>query len=278
MLKHVSVSHGALAVFDAGAGVPILFVHGFPLDHTMWQAQLEQFAPSHRVMAPDLRGFGGSTTAFPEVGTIDQVRPLTMEGHADDLADLLDAMEIHEPIIFCALSMGGYAGWQFLRKYPERVRALIACDTRSGADNAMGAEVRRKMAEQVMQRGSTMVAEQMPTKLFAPQTMTERPAVVDEVRRMILNTPATTIAAAQLGMAERPDMGAWLKSIHVPTLMICGEHDALTTVETMQADAQRIPGARLVIIPHAGHMAPMETPGPVNAAIAEFLTAIAAPH
>jgi 3-oxoadipate enol-lactonase len=271
MLRQVPISGGSLAVFDAGAGVPILFVHGFPLDHTMWRAQLDKFAPSYRVIAPDLRGFGGSAAAFPAVAEFSQVRPLTMEAHADDLADLLDELEIHEPIVFCALSMGGYAGWQFLRKYPERVRALIACDTRSGADNAMGAEVRRKMAEQVMQRGSTMVAEQMPTKLFAPQTMTERPAVVDEVRRMILNTPATTIAAAQLGMAERHDMSDWLKTIRVPTLMICGEHDSLTTVETMQADAQRVSGCRLVIIPDAGHMAPMEAPGAVNGAIEEFL-------
>jgi 3-oxoadipate enol-lactonase len=272
MLKQVPVGGGSLSVFDAGRGTPVLFVHGFPLDATMWRAQLEAFAADYRVIAPDLRGFGASAAAFPAVASIEQVRPLTMEGHADDLADMVDAMEIHEPIVFCGLSMGGYVGWQFLRKFPERVHALIACDTRSGADNAMGAEVRRKMAAQVMDRGSTMVAEQMPTKLFAPRTMTERLSVVDAVKHMILNTPATTIAAAQLGMAERPDVGGWLHTIRVPTLMICGEHDALTTVDTMKADAERVPGARLVIIPDAGHMAPMELPGPVNAAMGEFLS------
>ncbi len=274
MLKQVPVTNGALAIYEAGQGAPLLFVHGFPLDHTMWHAQLERFAPSHRVIAPDLRGFGRSATAFPPVTTIDEVRPLTMEGHADDLADMLNELGVREPILFCALSMGGYVGWQFLRKYPERVRALIQCDTRSGADNAMGAEVRRKMAAQVMDRGSTLVAEQMPTKLFAPETMTERPEIVEQVKRMILATPAATIAAAQLGMAERPELGEWLKTIRVPTLMICGEHDALTTVEMMQADAERVPGSRLVIIPNAGHMAPMECPAAVNAAIAEFVNKV----
>ncbi len=272
MFRQVSISNGSLNVYEAGQGAPILFVHGFPLDHTMWRAQLDHFAKSHRVIAPDLRGFGQSAAAGSQATTIDGVRPLTMEAHADDLADMLDAMEVHVPIVFCALSMGGYVGWQFLRKFPERVRLLIQCDTRSGADNAMGAEVRRKMAAQVMERGSTMVAEQMPTKLFGPETMTERLDVVEEVKRMILATPAATIAGAQLGMAERPDMGDWLKTIHTPTLMICGEHDALTTVEMMKADAERVPGARLVIIPRAGHMAPMERPAAVNAAIAEFLS------
>jgi pimeloyl-ACP methyl ester carboxylesterase len=274
MLRKTPISNGALNVHDAGHGAPILFVHGFPLDHTMWRAQLDVFSQSHRVIAPDLRGFGQSAAAGPQAGTIDAVRPLTMEGHADDLADLLDALEVHVPIVYCALSMGGYVGWQFLRKYPERVRALIQCDTRSSADNDMAAEVRRKMAAQVMDRGSTMVAEQMPTKLFAPETMTDRLPVVEEVKRMILNTPAATIAAAQLGMAERPEMGDWLKTIRVPTLLVCGEHDALTTVEMMQADAARIPGSRLVIIPRAGHMAPMECPDAVNAAMREFLAGL----
>ena len=110
------------------SGEPLVLVHGYTGDITDWRHQLPAFAQSHRVIAPDLRGFGRSATAFPPVTTIDDVRPLTMEGHADDLADMLNELGVREPIFFCALSMGGYVGWQFLQKYPERVRALIQCD------------------------------------------------------------------------------------------------------------------------------------------------------
>ncbi|HEY2826786.1 MAG TPA: alpha/beta hydrolase, partial [Pirellulales bacterium] len=120
-MKHVQVGKTKLAVFTGGEqGHPLLLVHGFPLDHTIWQLQIDFFVDHCRVIAPDLRGFGASDVT-PGV--------VTMEQMADDLSGLLDALDVKEKVIFCGLSMGGYVGWQFWKKYRHKVLAMIACDT-----------------------------------------------------------------------------------------------------------------------------------------------------
>src|SRR5687767_13095699 len=103
-MPKVPLSDGTLNVLDQGSGPPLLLVHGFPLDHTMWFGQIDHFSRRWRVIAPDLRGFGASTVT---PGTV------TMEQFADDLNALLDALGISEPVHLCGLSMGGYIGWQF---------------------------------------------------------------------------------------------------------------------------------------------------------------------
>src|SRR3954469_24675725 len=120
-MKTVIISTGELAYIDRGAGKPELLVHDFPLHHTMWYAQIEALSERARVIAPDLRGFGQSP-----LGPVDPIRGVTMERYADDLAELLDALALgaDQPVVFVGLSMGGYIAWQFVRKYPERLRAL----------------------------------------------------------------------------------------------------------------------------------------------------------
>src|SRR5262249_21332481 len=140
----------------------ILLVHGFPLDHTMWDPQIEALLKSARVVAPDLRGFGQSP-----LGEVDPNRGTTMEDFADELAELLDALNIREPITFIGLSMGGYIAWQFVRKYAIRLRALVLCDTRAIPDSEEGRLGRLKMAENVADWGSERVAEMMEPKLFS---------------------------------------------------------------------------------------------------------------
>src|SRR4029079_12092951 len=126
VMKHLQVGDLLMAVATGGErGYPLLLVHGFPLDHTMWRPQIDYFVDHCRVIAPDLRGFGGTDVTPGAV---------TMEQMADDLNALLDVLEVREKVIFCGLSMGGYIGWQFWRKYSDRVAAMILCDTRSIAD------------------------------------------------------------------------------------------------------------------------------------------------
>jgi 3-oxoadipate enol-lactonase len=261
-MKTIDAGAVRLQVYDAGAGEPILFVHGFPLNHSMWQAQLTALADGHRVIAPDLRGFGGSMVTE---GTV------TMEQFADDCAALLDALKIHEPITFCGLSMGGYVGWQFFRRHRDRLKRLVLCDTRAVADSPEAAETRRKMAEHVTQAGTEAVAKAMLPKLFAAATLEQQPATVAAVQRMILTSPPAGIAAAQRGMAARPDVRAWLPTMDVPTLVIVGEEDAISPPEEMRQLADAIPGATFVKVSAAGHMAPMENPTAVNTAIREFM-------
>src|SRR5438876_2958689 len=159
-----------LNVVERGAGVPLLLVHGYPLDHSMWQAQIDALLDICRVIAPDLRGFGGSDVTL---GT------LTMEQMADDLAALLNALKINERITFCGLSMGGYVAWQFALRHRSRLAKLILCDTRAAADSPEAAAGRRKTAEKVLAEGASVAAEGLIPKLFAPGTYQQQPQIVE---------------------------------------------------------------------------------------------------
>lgn len=261
-MKRVFARNLEFGVLDQGQGMPVLFVHGFPLNHTMWNAQLPVFAERYRVIAPDLRGFGSS---------VDTEGAVSMEDFADDLAAILDHLQVREPMVYCGLSMGGYIAWQFVRKYRQRLRGLVLCDTRAAADTPEAAAGRLKMAEQVIADGTQPVAESMVSKALSPRSMSERPEVVAAVKGMILSSDPTGVAAAQRGMANRPDASDQPGQIDLPTLVMVGADDALTPVEEMRRIAGEIPQARLVVIPDAGHLSPMENPQAFNAALAEFL-------
>lgn len=286
-MKHVAIGDCDIACVDRGEGQPLLLVHGFPLSHAMWDAQVDAFAASHRVIAPDLRGFGESSPLdsaamepdAQQANTAHQPalpQPLTMQRLADDLAALLAALEVDEPVVYCGLSMGGYLAWQFWRKHAARLRALILCDTRAAADTQEAKDGRRAMAQRVLREGSQIAADAMLPKLFAETTRNDRPQIVESVRQTILATSPRTIAAAQLGMAERPDMTRELPAVGVPTLLLCGQFDAISPPEEMRTIAEAMPRSQFCQIAGAGHMAPMEAPAAVNDAIREFLVAITA--
>jgi pimeloyl-ACP methyl ester carboxylesterase len=268
-MRYIRLAARELAYVDRGTGTPLLLIHGFPLDHSMWIAQIEALEDSCRVVAPDLRGFGASP-----LGKVDSERGVSMEQFADDLADLLDAIEITEPIVLVGFSMGGYIAWQFLRKHGARIRALIQCDTRAAADSDEVRAGRLKMADNVADWGSGRVAEMMGPKLFAPRTLNAKPQVVTAVRRVVEATSPEGIAAAQRGMAARPDMTHLLPAIAVPTLVLVGEEDAISPPSEMKSISAAIPSAEFVVVPDAAHMTTMENPEAVNAAMARFCARI----
>ena len=249
-------------VVEQGKGVPLVLVHGYPLDHSMWQGQLDGLSADCRLIAPDLRGFGASDVT-PGTATMAQM--------ADDIAALLDALGVREPIVFCGLSMGGYVAWQFAIRHAHRLAKLILCDTRVVADSKEAAEGRHKTAEKVLGAGSGIAAEGILPKLFAPATYEQQPQIVEATRQVILRTNPAGIAAALRGMAEREDFTSRLAHIGVPTLVLCGEHDKISPPDEMNSFAKQIPHAQFVQIAGAGHMAPLEQPGTVNAAIRDFL-------
>ncbi|HVA48821.1 MAG TPA: alpha/beta fold hydrolase [Pirellulales bacterium] len=261
-MKRVFARELEFGVVDQGQGSPLLFVHGFPLSHAMWNAQIPVFAADHRVIAPDLRGFGDS---------VDTDGVVSMEDFADDLAAILDFLNVREPVVLCGLSMGGYIALQFVRKYRQRLRGLVLCDTRASADVPEVVENRMKVARLVIESGTQPVAEAMLPKAFGPKTYAERPEVVEAVRAMMIASDPTGVAAASRGMATRPDMTGLLSTIDVPTLVIVGADDVLTPVDEMRRMAEAIPGAEFRIIPEAGHVTPLENPLGFNAVLAEFL-------
>lgn len=260
-----------LAYEDRGAGAPLVLVHGFPLDHSMWAAQIEALSAVGRVLAPDLRGFGQSRAHE----TLDGSALVTMEQLADDLAALLDALDITAPIVFGGLSMGGYVALQFARKHAARLRGLVLCDTRAAADAPDPAAARLAMADRVLREGPGPLVESMLPRLFASDTIQRRPEAVAGVRRVMMNTDPRTIAAASRGMARRPDSTPTLRDIACPTLVLVGEHDAISPPAEMRSIAAAVPHARFVEIPGSGHLAPLEAPDAVNAAIEGFLATLA---
>jgi 3-oxoadipate enol-lactonase len=292
-VKSLCVRGTELRCVDRGHGRPLLFVHGFPLDHTMWAEQIDAISSQCRVIAPDLRGFGqsrkGDRSNLCEApsGPCRQIGPVpfsaagetpalrfTMGQFADDLAALLDALNIGERVVYCGLSMGGYIAFQFWRKYAERLRGLVLCDTRAAADSPEAAAGRHVMADRVLAEGPAPLVEAMLPRLFGETTQRERPELVEGLRRLMMANSPNGIAAAARGMAERPDMTASLGEIRCPTLVIVGQDDAISPPAEMRGIAHAIPGAKLVEIPAAGHLSPMENPAAVTAAILKFLAAL----
>lgn len=271
-IRHDNIEH---ACVDQGQGHPIVLVHGFPVDHTMWEDQITTLSNDYRVIAPDLRGFGRTPLAASG-HEADQVaaRGLSMADYAKDLAALLDGLAIAEPVTLAGFSMGGYIAWQFWKKHADRLRAIVLCDTRAAADTDDTRRARLDMAEHVGEWGSERVAEMMLPKLFAPETLENRPDIVEPTRRVISTTDPRAIAAAQRGMADRPGVTDWLPEIDLPALVLVGEHDAISRVEEMRTMAQSLPRAELQVIHAAGHMTPVENPVEVNAALNRFLNRI----
>lgn len=261
MNQTLQIGDSSFHVRTAGEGSPLVLVHGFPLDHHMYDAVFEPLAEQHQVIAIDLRGFGKSE-GYREM--------VPMEMFADDIAAILDALDISEQINFAGLSMGGYIGWQMWQRHRDRLSRMILLDTRAIADDEVQARARRMAAEAVLSAGMEDVPVNMLPKLLAKSTMEEKPEVVSAMTEMILRQDPRGVAAAQRGMAQRPNVESWLSEITIPTLVISGEHDVISTPEEMKGFAAQIPGAQFVEIPDAGHMVPMENPQAMCDAVLPF--------
>lgn len=264
--RHVAIGETIFQVVDEGSGPPILFVHGFPLDHSMWRYQLESFSRHNRVICPDLPGFGQSKTGNS---------PLSMRSIAENLAQLLDAIAVDEPIVFCGLSMGGYVGWQFWKHHRSKLARLVACNTRAANDSPEVARGRRIAAQSVQKTGNRPVADAMIEKLFYRFDDPAKQHMVDSVDRVIMSTDSDSIARGQIGMAQRPDATRWLESMDLPVLFVVGEHDVITTPEEMKQNATLVPRSRYLAIKNAGHLSPLEQPDEFNRGLREFLDEVA---
>ncbi|HVG29954.1 MAG TPA: alpha/beta fold hydrolase [Pyrinomonadaceae bacterium] len=250
-----------MAYDEAGSGVPVVLLHGFPFDRTLWREQIEALQGSHRVVAPDLRGHGATTVT---------TEPATMEEMARDVAALLDELRIDRPVLG-GLSMGGYVALAFHRLFPRRVRALLLADTRAQADTEEGKRTREETAQRALAEGMTAIADAMLPKLLAHTTHMKRPEVVERVRRMILATKPEGAAAALRGMAERRDQTNYLANILQPTLIVVGSEDQLTPPADSEVMRREIRGSRLVVIEGAGHVSNVERPEEFDAALTKFL-------
>lgn len=253
-----------LAYTDQGDGMPLVFLHAFPLNRSMWDPQVKALAKGFRVIAPDLRGHGESDAPLWRY---------TMDQFADDVKGLLDHLSIARAVLI-GLSMGGYVVFACQRKYPERIQAMILADTRAQADTEEGRMNRFAMAQVAYREGADAVAAAMLPRLLSPASLQGRPGLVAQVRGIITGNQVSGIAGDLMAMADRPDSVPILKQIACPTLVIVGEADQTTPPADARLMAEAIPGARLGIILGAGHLASLEQPEAFNRAVLSFLETI----
>lgn len=249
---------------------PLVLIHGFPFNHTMWQTQIDVLASTYQVIAPDLRGFGETPLDEPE-GEFETDQGISMEAYAVDLLAVLDQLQIDEPVILCGFSMGGYILWQFARQFPERVKALVLADTRTAADTAEASAGRLKMADGVLQNGTDAIPAAMLPKLLSVNTLANRLELVEQVTKMLLQESPAAIAAAQRGMARRPDVQSELANFDWPALVLVGAEDVISPPAEMRELAASLPQAEFCELANAGHMSPLENPAAFNQALLKFM-------
>jgi len=256
-------SGGPMAYGERGDGSeePVVLLHAFPLNSRMWAPQVEALAGHRRVITPDYPGFGKSPhpPAQPDV-----------RYYAERVGELLDRLRL-DRVVLGGLSMGGYVAFACLRLFPERISALLLANTRPEPDPEDAREARRETARRVAEEGVEVLLKLQMERLLSRATFETKKAVVEYVRGMILEASPDGVVAALGAMRERPDATDLLGEINVPTLVIGGAEDELSTPEVMGEMAKKIPNARHLTLPEAGHLSNLEAPGEFNAALREFL-------
>jgi 3-oxoadipate enol-lactonase len=244
-----------------GKGAPVVLLHPFPCDHEFWNPVATALESRYRLILPDLRGHGDS-----EIGK----GPAVMQKHATDIVRVLDAAGIGKAA-FVGCSIGGYILFEFWRRFRDRVSSLVLCDTRPQADTAEARSNRLKAAAAVLEQGTEPFLETMIPKLMGRTTVSTRPDLVAGARAMMRKMSAENISLVQRGMAERPDSVSDLKTINVPTLIVIGEEDVLSTVADGELMRQNVVASQIKVIPKAGHYAPWEQPEAVGTLLRQFL-------
>ncbi|HSE24738.1 MAG TPA: alpha/beta fold hydrolase [Pyrinomonadaceae bacterium] len=261
-MSNATIQDIQMAYTDEGSGPAVVFVHGYPFNRTLWTEQVSALAATHRVVVPDLRGFGET-----DVGSSES----TMNQLARDVKHLMDHLRIEKAFIG-GLSMGGYVTLAFYKEFRERVSGLLLANTRAEQDSEAAKASRQEQAEKALTEGMAGIADSMLPKLLTPETVSKKPDLVKRIRDMMLKTDPKGAAAALLGMAGRDDFTTELSKISVPVLIIAGEEDALIPKQHSQRMHQAITGSRLAVIDHAAHVVNLEQPDAFNHELLQFVT------
>ena len=229
---------------EAGEGIPIVLIHGFPLNRSIWYPLLSYLTPYARVIMPDLRGFGK---------TPDGKEPSTMRLMAEDLSIFMKKLKV-EKFFLAGHSMGGYVSLAFANAYPHRLFGLGLVATQAAADSPEKRMARFKTIESVKKHGASSLAKDMP------ENLTHHADLIPAITTMILYTGADGIINALKGMADRPDFTEILPTISVPTVIIAGQQDSIVPKERTDIMKKLIQRSWVVNVPNSGHMPMMESP------------------
>ncbi len=262
----LKLGDGYLAYDQSGKGIPLLFIHGYPLSRKIWRPQISNLTDIASVISLDLRGHGES---YPFDG------PYSMELLAEDCKRLLDELNVTAPTLICGLSMGGYVTLALYRKYPQLFAGMILTSTRAGADSPEGKANRDKSIQNVHEHGVSSIAEGMLPKLVSPPAIVSDPALMTTIHDIMLETSVNGVVGALQGMRDRPDSTSLLSKITCPVLIIHGADDQLIPAPEAELMSQQIPNSRLSVLPKAGHLLNMEQPDQYNQVVRDFIKSLA---
>lgn len=262
-------SDGAKLFYEVkGEGPAVVLLHPFPCNHRFWFGIASALTARYRVILPDLRGMGQS-----EAGD----GPVTMERLGEDAVRLLDELRI-ERAMFAGCSIGGYALYEIWRRAAARVQALAFCCARPQADTEAGRLQRQEWIAKIRERGTSEFIEAQLERLIGAATRQRHPERVGEAREMMqMVSPPATIALMQ-GLAARPDSVETARGIRVPTLVLAGGEDPVSTPADMKLLAETIRnggyGAEYTELRGAGHFAPWEQPEVAGPLLRRFFDSI----
>lgn len=263
-MEHIKSDDAEIVYWILGDGPSVVLLHPFPAHHEFWLPVAEALASRYRLILPDLRGHGESGAGEG---------PATMAKHAADIARVMDDARVDRaPLI--GVSIGGYALFEYWRRYRGRVAALGLCNTKAPADDAEARAGRLQAAHDVLERGTEPFLQLMVPRLFGKTTCETRPDLIDGALRMMRQMSPEDVAQVQRGMAERPDSIDTLKTINVPTLLVTGDEDILTGINEAELMRHHIAGSQLRVIPKAGHYSPWEQPEEATRLLRQFLDSL----
>ncbi len=245
-----------LAYARRGEGAPLVLIHGYPLDHSIWDMAAPFLEHDFDLIIPDLRGFGLSDAVETDNSIVE---------YASDIAGLLSHLRIRKAFV-AGHSMGGYVALAFAREYEERLAGLAMVSSQMAADTVEKKEARFATAKQVLESGVGSVVEAMAPKLSS------KPELQQFARELIAKQRPEGIAAALYAMADRPDSSDIFESFPFPVVIVHGDADVLIPVERGREMKAALPSAHYVELPGAGHLPMMEAPEALAEALKFFQT------
>lgn len=264
----IATERGRYEILDRGEGTPVVLLHGFPFAAESWSEDVDALASKMRLIAPSMRGFGGTPPS--------EMESLSIDAMADDVAAILDALALTQPVVLGGLSMGGYVALAFARRYPQRLRALVLADTRAEPDS-VEARANRDRGIARVEGGDLagFIADLLPA-ILASETRSEHPEIALRVRAMAMGAPPSSVIAMLGALRDRPDARPGLLSIDVPTQVIVGAEDALTPLAAARAMADGMAAGRasVHVIPRAGHLSNLEAPEAFREVLAAFVARV----
>ena len=257
-INNLTVSYSDHGPDDAPV---IIFIHGFPLNKSMWNIQVEALKENYRVIAYDIRGHGNSDPGIDE---------FFIELFVIDLLRLMEKLKIEKSIL-CGLSLGGYIALNAVLKHPDRFDGLILNDTQCIADTPEIKENRCNAIISIKEKGVEQYADEIIKKLFAQETFTKNKNVIDAVREMIISTPKQSLCNTLHALAERKETCDQLPEINIPVLIMVGQEDKITPIAAAQQMHEKILNSKLEIIQQAGHLSNLENSTAFNTHLVNFL-------